>query len=141
VQDVEQRRAINLNTAYSLSQEAATKPDWCLDMDFICRIHAAITEDIPHERNQPGRLRDNSKEIITYVGDQTHGGRYKPPQYERDIRLLLEQLIAWYQALYLQLTDKTKQRDLRRLREEGLIVVDKKNRLWPGVFQTDDSLE
>ena len=298
VQDVEQRRAINLKAAYDISRQAAADPDWCLNTDFICRIHAAITDNIPHDRNRPGLLRDNSKEIITYVGDTAHGGRYKPPQYGADIRLLLEQLVEWnhalkeqgtpaiiraplvhyyyelihpfwdgngrvgrvieatllqtegsryapfaqaryyfdninqyftlfnlcrkaeakktsnpntpfvqfflegmlsslnklhdrvnklinlilfendlkhrhdekrinvrqyaivsqlleagkpvpmnvlrnapwYKALYAQRTDKTKQRDLRQLREEGLIIVDSKNRLWPGIFLPDEEV-
>jgi Fic family protein len=29
------------------------------------------------------------------VGDSAHGGRYKPPQYGKDIRRLLEGLVAW----------------------------------------------
>ena len=38
----------------------------------------------------------------------------------------------WYRTLYLKLTDKTRQRDLRRLRDLGLVKVDQKERLWPG---------
>lgn len=38
----------------------------------------------------------------------------------------------WYQTLYLKLTDKTRQRDLRHLRDLSLVTVDQKERLWPG---------
>jgi Fic family protein len=38
----------------------------------------------------------------------------------------------WYLALYTKRTDKTKQRDLRRLRELGLVAIDQDNRLRPG---------
>lgn len=38
----------------------------------------------------------------------------------------------WYRTLYLKLTDKTRQRDLHRLRDLGLVKVDQKERLWPG---------
>ena len=38
----------------------------------------------------------------------------------------------WYLALYARRTDKTKQRDLRRLREQGLLVPYEDNRIWPG---------
>lgn len=38
----------------------------------------------------------------------------------------------WYLGLYTHLTDKTKQRDLRQLREQGLVHVDRGHRLWPG---------
>jgi len=99
VRNVEQRRAVNLKAAYDISRQAVQEPKWCLDIDFICRIHAAITEGLPHERNTPGTLRDNDKATVTYVGDQAHGGRYKPPQSGRDVRLLLEGLVQWNQDL------------------------------------------
>lgn len=38
----------------------------------------------------------------------------------------------WYIALYEKRTDKTRQRDLRGLREQGLIKIDDQQRLWPG---------
>ena len=38
----------------------------------------------------------------------------------------------WYQALYLQRGDKTKQRDLRQLRELGL-VRSKADQVWLGL--------
>lgn len=99
VQDTEQRRAHNLSEAYKLSQQAATTPGWRLDVEFIRRIHAAVTDRLPHEYNRPGVLRDNAKNITTHVGDAAHGGRYKPPQYGADITLLLEQLVQWHQQL------------------------------------------
>ena len=99
VQDVEQRRAINLKQAYELSRQAATDPQWRLDLDFIRRVHGAITRDIPHERNRPGLLRNNPRGIVTHVGDAAHGGRYKPPHYGADIHALLEALLSWHQAL------------------------------------------
>lgn len=38
----------------------------------------------------------------------------------------------WYQSLYLKLNDKTRFRDLNRLREMELLFLDDKNQLWPG---------
>ena len=96
--NMEQRRALNLKAAYDLSCQTAVE-QWRLDMSFILQLHALITHDLPHPYNHPGRLRDNPKEIITYIGDQAHGGRYKPPQYGGDIRLLLETLIYWENQL------------------------------------------
>lgn len=99
VQDIEQRRARNLGEAYKLSQQAAATPGWQLDVDFILRVHAAVTDQLPHEYNRPGVLRDNPKGIATHVGDRVHGGRYQPPQYGGDVALLLEQLVQWHQQL------------------------------------------
>jgi Fic family protein len=99
VHDTEQRRAVNIKAAYDLARTAAERPDWQLDLPFVQQIHAAITRDIPHEHNRPGLLRDNPKQILTHVGDQAHGGRYKPPQFGGDIRQLLSTLIDWHQEL------------------------------------------
>jgi len=47
----------------------------------------------------------------------------------------------WYQSLYLHLTDKTRQRDLRRLRELALVIVDGRDRMWPGCAAVEDMPE
>lgn len=38
----------------------------------------------------------------------------------------------WYLSLYLKRNDKTRQRDLRRLRELELLFLDSDDTLWPG---------
>jgi fido (protein-threonine AMPylation protein) len=99
VQAVEQQRALNIKAAYDLSQAAAKTPGWSLTTEFIVDLHRLITADIPHEDNRPGLIRDNPKTRVTYVGDAAHGGRYKPPQYGKDIERLLSALIAWHGEL------------------------------------------
>jgi len=99
VQAEEQRRAMNIRTAYDIAQRAAQGPHWRLSVDFIKQIHAAVTDGISHKYNQPGRIRNNPKNIITYVGNAAHGGRYKPPQYEGDIELILDHLAKWHDEL------------------------------------------
>ena len=94
--EVEQRRALNIKAAYDLSQKAAGTPGWPLTAEFIVELHRLITHEIPHPDNRPGIIRDNPKSRITVVGDETHGGRYKPPQYGKDIQRMLEALIAWH---------------------------------------------
>lgn len=96
VQAVEQQRVLNIKAAYDLAQAAAVQPGWALSKDFVLELHRLICKDIPHPDNRPGLLRDNPKSRITYVGDEAHGGRYKPPQYGRDIERLLDALIAWH---------------------------------------------
>lgn len=41
----------------------------------------------------------------------------------------------WYVSLYLKRNDKTRQRDLRGLREMELVFLDADNRLWPGFIR------
>ncbi|MBI5450831.1 MAG: Fic family protein [Gammaproteobacteria bacterium] len=102
VRDIEQRRALNLKAAYDFARVAVVAKDWRLDLGFICRVHAIITDQLPHPYNRPGIVRDNPEGIVTFVGDAAHGGRYKPPQYGHDIRQLLEALVLWHQALQEQ---------------------------------------
>jgi len=89
VQDIEQRRAVNLNNVYELAQQAVDQPGWKLSVNFIRQVHIAVTDQLPHEYNCPGLLRDNPKGVVTRVGSQEHGGVYKPPQYGKDIEQLL----------------------------------------------------
>lgn len=99
VQDIEQRRAVNLKNAYGLALQVAVKPGWKLNVEFIRQIHSAVTDQLPHEYNRPGLLRDNPKGVVTRVGNQEHGGIYKPPQYGKDVERLLAALIQWHQQL------------------------------------------
>ncbi len=98
-QGTEQQRAINLKAAYDFSLEAIGDEGWVLDLDFIRQLHALITQALPHEYNRPGVLRDNPKAVVTRVGDEDHGGSYRPPQYGGDIRALLAALIDWQNEL------------------------------------------
>lgn len=99
IKEVEQRRAVNIKAAYDLSKQAAKTAGWSLNREFILDAHRLITQDIPHPDNRPGVIRDNPKNRITYVGDEAHGGRYKPPQYGQDIQRLLDALIDWHGML------------------------------------------
>ncbi|MDS4026883.1 MAG: hypothetical protein RKO25_07870 [Candidatus Contendobacter sp.] len=54
---------------------------------------------MPHPQNQPGAFRDNPKTTVTHVGDAAHGGRYKPPQYGGDVRLLMQYCVEWHESL------------------------------------------
>lgn len=102
IEGAEQRRAVNIKAAYDLARGAAANPEWRLSADFIRAVHGAITRDLPHEYNQPGLLRDNPRHVPTFVGDQAHGGRYKPPQHGADVRRLLEALLDWHGELEAQ---------------------------------------
>jgi len=92
-------RVRNIKAAYDLALRSAVNPNWRFDIDFMHAIHAEISRDLPHTDNRPGLVRDNPKDKITYVGDEAHGGNYKPPQYRGDILLLLQGLVEWHAQL------------------------------------------
>ncbi len=99
VRKIQERRAINIKAAYDISRAAAESDNWRLDMEFLHKIHAAVTDQIPDEYNKPGELRHNPDGVTTYVGNAQHGGRYKPPQHGQDIKKLLSTLIRFNQEL------------------------------------------
>jgi Fic family protein len=57
---------------------------------------------------------------------------------ERGKPLQIDELrrAPWLEALYAKLGDKTKQRDLSRLREQELLYVDAKGLVWPGFMRS-----
>lgn len=99
VQKEQQRRAQNIKLAYDMAKQAAEVESWHPDLDFIRAIHCQIADRLVDEDYRPGELRDNDKTMPTHVGDATHGGRYKPPQFGRDIELLLQTLVNWNRQL------------------------------------------
>jgi Fic family protein len=99
VQAVQQRRVVNIRAAYELAQRDAAKPGWLLTEDFMRAVHRTICQDLDDAHYQPGVYRDNTREQPTVVGDEAHGGRYKPPQYGGDIRTLMAALVEWYAQL------------------------------------------
>ena len=101
VQAIEQLRVLNIQAAFARAREAARAPTWTLSIHFITEIHSLITQNIPHNDNHPGIIRDNPKDRLTHVGSPNHGGHYKPPQYARDIQRLLKGLVDWHARLTL----------------------------------------
>lgn len=99
IQLEQQIRVRNIKAAYDVALGKAVTPGWTLNVDYLQAIHAEISRDLTHADNRPGRLRDNPKDRVTYVGDTAHGGQYKPPQNGRDIKTLLLAMIDWHDDL------------------------------------------
>lgn len=100
-QEEHQRRISNLSQAYQYAESEAHKsltenhPAFIITEPFILSLHQCISSGLNDERYQPGQYRDNPKGKITKVGDQDHGGAYKPPQAHIDIKLLMVNLVDW----------------------------------------------
>lgn len=92
-------RVRNIKAACDLALRSAVNPGWRFDVAFMQSIHAEICKDLPHADNRPGLIRNNPKDKITYVGDEAHGGKYKPPQFRDDILRLLQGLVDWHAEL------------------------------------------
>lgn len=101
IQTIHQRRVVNIKNAYDFIRDVASQAHWQPTLSDVCRIHVLVSEGLQIEapENMPGRLRDNSEGIITRVGNDEHGGIYKPPQLGKDIQLLLSSLLDWNREL------------------------------------------
>ena len=93
--DDNRRAVLNLKTAYEHTQAYSSAADWRLTPTYIQDIHRQITADIPHPYNTPGQYRNNSKDIVTQVGNPP----YKPPQYHGDISRCVVALCEWQEIL------------------------------------------
>lgn len=100
-QEEHKRRIRNLTEAYRFAESAALQvqankqPAFLVSETFILSLHRLISEGINDERYRPAHYRDNPKGKITRVGDNDHGGVYKPPQAHIDIKLLMGKLVEW----------------------------------------------
>lgn len=101
LKEEEARRVGNIKKAYDFSHRAAADSGWRPTVAFIRQLHALITDGLTsvEERNQPGQLRGNPKNVITQVGGAATGGSYKPPQFGRDVARLLAALVDWHSDL------------------------------------------
>jgi len=99
VQEIEQRRVVNIKKVYEFSRKMAESKGWQLNLSFFNSVHALLTDKIPDEYNKLGVVRNNSRDLITYVGSPQHGGKYKPPQLGKDIKKLLSALVQFNEEL------------------------------------------
>lgn len=97
--DNRELRIANLLKAYEyLDQyvtsfkDAATLP---ITEALMRQLHILATTGLTDSDYQPGLYRDNPPGMITKVGDQAHGGIYKPPQARADIATLMQTLAEW----------------------------------------------
>jgi Fic family protein len=79
----------NLKQAYNMLKK--DRPSRALTQETIKEVHKIITKDIGHEYNVPGQYRNN----MVYVGDEAHGGVYRPPKTLDDINILMKEFVDW----------------------------------------------
>lgn len=100
IQNREQKRALNIKNAYDFIRRIAITEHWQPTVDNVLEIHRFIYDGLDEDDTEnSGILRDNPDGVVTRVGNDAHGGIYKPPQNGHDIRLLLTELLAWNKSL------------------------------------------
>lgn len=87
--DKAEKEIRNLKDAYNILKKDI--PPKILTQEIIKDIHSMITKDLHHRYNIPGKYRNNE----VFVGDEAHGGVYKPPKTLDDIKILMSEFIDW----------------------------------------------
>ncbi|OUR82109.1 hypothetical protein A9Q82_07100 [Cycloclasticus sp. 46_120_T64] len=94
-----ERRIKNLASAYSFLDEYVTKnseePTLPITSNMVKSLHCIVSDGLTDSDYRSGEYRDHPKGIITHVGDDAHGGRYKPPTAHADICTLMTGLEKW----------------------------------------------
>ncbi len=85
----------NLVKAYEiLSGVKPGRNPFVLEESLIRELHSILTVGVPHGLNEPGMYR-NETVGYTEVGDEAHGGIYRPPRSFKDIQDLMRIYVEW----------------------------------------------
>jgi len=94
-----ERRIKNLAIAYKFldeyTLENSNEPTLPITESMVKSLHGIVSADLSDSEYYPGQYRDPPKGVITHVGDNSHGGRYKPPTAYSDICTLMAGLERW----------------------------------------------
>jgi len=94
-----ERRIKNLASAYdylnNYADENSDKTTLPITEKMVKTLHNIVSDKLSDNDYHPGQYRNNTKGFITYVGDDAHGGRYKPPTAYDDICTLMAGLEKW----------------------------------------------
>jgi len=90
-----QREITNLVTAYDLIKSISPVDNkFELSEELIKAIHKSVTAGIEYNDNIPGVFRNH----IVKVGDKSHGGIYTPPKISKDIKMLINTFLTWFNS-------------------------------------------
>lgn len=130
-------------TLFNSTRKASKKKQACPNTEFVAFFLEGMLQTINHLHDRVNRM----IHIVLYETDlkRLHDNKQiNDRQYAivnavlHNGDLSLEQLkgAPWYRALYSKLTDKTRSRDLSKLKELGLMLVDEHDHLVPGFVKT-----
>jgi hypothetical protein len=94
-----QRRLRNIGHACVRARQAVEIPGWRMTTAYIRELHAIVSSGIPDERNRPGEFRSAADPGPAIVGEEKHGGRYRPPAGGAGLERLVESLLEWNESI------------------------------------------
>lgn len=100
IQKSEERRLTNLKEAIdwikkSSSKQLSSTTGKIFELSTMFQLHTLVSKDLEDQHNPAGQLRNNQPTQKTVVGNEAHGGTYRPPKCLEDIEYLIQAWAEW----------------------------------------------
>ena len=100
IQKSEERRLTNLKESIqwvkkSSSKKLAPSNGKVFELSTMFQLHTLVSQNLAEQHNPAGQLRNNQPTQKTIVGNETHGGTYRPPKCIEDIEYLIQAWVEW----------------------------------------------
>lgn len=101
IQKSEERRLTNLKEAIewikekSNSKQLMPQSGKAFEISTMFQLHTLVSQNLAEQHNPAGQLRNNQVGQKTIVGNEAHGGTYRPPKCLEDIEYLIQAWVEW----------------------------------------------
>ncbi|WP_029574656.1 Fic family protein [Acinetobacter sp. P8-3-8] len=106
IQKSEERRLTNLKESiewikrFSSKQLSPTRGK-AFELSTMFQLHTLVSQNLEDQHNPAGQLRNNQPFQKTIVGNDTHGGTYRPPKCLEDIEYLVQAWVEWLNSPHI----------------------------------------
>lgn len=100
IQKSEERRLTNLKESIDWiktqsSKKLSPSSGSVFSLETIFHLHTLVSQNLSEQHNPAGQLRNNQPTQKTVVGNEAHGGTYRPPKCIEDIEYLIQAWVEW----------------------------------------------
>lgn len=100
IQKSEERRLTNLKESIEWIKKFSSKQlspisGKPFELSTMFKLHTLVSQNLNDQHNPAGQLRNNQSTQKTIVGNDAHGGTYRPPKCIEDIEYLIQAWLEW----------------------------------------------
>ena len=100
IQKSEERRLTNLKESIEWVKKSSSKQlnplnGKAFELSAMFQLHVLVSQNLAEQHNPAGQLRNNRPSQKTVVGNEAHGGIYRPPKCVEDIEYLIQAWVEW----------------------------------------------
>jgi Fic family protein len=106
IQKSEERRLTNLKESIQWvkkfsSKKLAITSGQPFELSTMFQLHQLVSQNLAEQHNPAGQLRNNHPTQKTIVGNDRHGGTYRPPKCIEDIEYLVQAWVEWLNSPHI----------------------------------------